>query len=240
VFVDPRLPAYPPEMHRLLGRSDLSRDDWQAAMDHYGVDSALLAYAGINRRVAWWEPARWALVFSGEDARVFVRRLPRFAALIAAREIPATFAFSTEEGMETLPLEVRPSASPVTDCDWSRRLGDLLFELDGTLSERARAAYARGLAAPVGCLARAEEARLGAWLGAVDLGAQRPAEALALLERALGAGNGELSTFTDRAAALEALGRRAEAAAAWSEVAARAGDSPLAVRARGRAARLKN
>jgi len=240
VFVDPRLPAYPPEMHRLLGRSDLSRAEWQAAMDHYGVDSALLAYAGINRRVAWWDPARWALVFSGGDARVFVRRLPRFAALIAAHEIPATFAFSVEEGTTTLPLESRPPASPVTDCEWSRRLGDLMFELDGTLSERARTAYARGLAAPVGCLARADEARLGAWLGAVDLGAQRPADALAFLERALGAGNRELSTFTDRAAALEALGRRAEAAAAWSDVAVRAGDSPLAVRARGRAARLKN
>ena len=240
VFIDPRLPAYPPEMHRLLGRSDLSREDWQAAMDHYGVDSALLAYAGVNRRIAWWDPARWALVFSGGDARVFVRRSPRFAALIAAHEIPATFAFSSEEGMETLPLEVRPAGSPVADCEWSRRLGELLFELDGTLSERARAAYARGLAAPVGCLARAEEARLGAWLGAVDLGAQRPADALALLERALGAGNRELSTFTDRAAALEALGRRAEAAAAWSDVAARAGDSPLAVRARGRAARLRD
>jgi hypothetical protein len=240
VFVDPRLPAYPPELHRLLGRSDLSRDEWQAAMDRYGVDSALLAYAGINRRVAWWDPARWALVFSGGDARVFVRRLPRFAALIAAHEIPATFAFSVEEGTTTLPLEARPPASPVTDCEWSRRLGDLMFELDGAPSERARAAYARGLAAPVGCLAPADESRLGAWLGAVELGAARPAAALGLLERALGAGNRELSTFTDRAAALEALGRRAEAAAAWSDVAARAGDSPLAVRARGRAARLSN
>jgi hypothetical protein len=115
-----------------------------------------------------------------------------------------------------------------------------MFELDGALSERARAAYARGLAAPVGCLAAPEVARLGAWLGAVDLGAQRPADALAFLERALGAGNRELSTFTDRAVALEALGRRAEAAAAWSDVAARAGDSPLAVRARTRAARLRN
>ena len=240
VFVDPRLPAYPPEMHRLLGRGDLTRDEWQAAMDHYDVDSALLAYAGVNRRVAWWDPARWALVFSGGDARLFVRRLPRFSALIAAHEIPATFAFSPEEGTATLPLEVRPAASPVADCEWSRRLGDLLFELDGALSARAHAAYARGLAWPAGCLARADEARLGAWLGAVELGAQRPADALASLERALGAGNRELSTFTDRAAALEALGRRAEAAAAWSDVAARAGDSPLAVRARGRAARLKN
>ncbi len=240
VFVDPRLPAYPPEMHRLLGRGDLTRDEWQAAMDHYGVDSALLAYAGVNRRVAWWDPARWALVFSADDARLFVRRLPRFSALIAAHEIPATFAFSPEEGTATLPLEVRPAASPVADCEWSRRLGDLLFELDGALSARAHAAYARGLASPPGCLARVDEARLGAWLGAVDLSAQRPADALASLERALGAGNRELSTFTDRAAALEALGRRAEAAAAWSDVAARAGDSPLAVRARGRAARLKN
>ena len=83
-----------------------------------------------------------------------------------------------------------------------------------------------------------EVARLGAWLGAVDLAAQRPADALAFLERALGAGNRELSTFTDRAAALEALGRRADAAAAWTDVAARAGDSPLALRARSRAARL--
>ncbi len=115
-----------------------------------------------------------------------------------------------------------------------------MFELDGALSERARAAYARALAAPVGCLAPAHVARLGAWLGAVDLGAQRPADALAFLERALGAGNRELSTFTDRAAALEALGRRAEAAAAWNDVAARAGDSPLAVGARARAARLQD
>ncbi len=188
---------------------------------------------GGTRRAGRWSG-------SGGDARVFVRRLPRFAALIAAHEIPATFAFSVEEGTTTLPLETRPSASPVTDCEWSRRLGDLMFELDGALSERARAAYARGLAAPVGCLAPADEARLGAWLGAVELGARRPADALAFLERALGAGNRELSTFADRAAALEALGRRAEAAAAWSDVAARAGDSPLAVRARGRAARLKN
>ena len=165
VFVDPRLPAYPPEMHRLLGRSDLTRDEWQAAMDRYGVDSALLAYAGINRRVAWWDPARWALVWSGGDARVFVRRLPRFAALIAAHEIPATFGFSVEEGTTTLPLETRPSASPVTDCEWSRRLGDLMFELDGTLSERARTAYARALASPVGCLARADESRLGRLAG---------------------------------------------------------------------------
>ena len=89
VFVDPRLPAYPAEfhrllgvfqcLHRLLGRSDLTRAEWSAAMDGFGVQTALLAYAGINPRVSWWDPERYALVFREADARVFVRRLPRFA-----------------------------------------------------------------------------------------------------------------------------------------------------------------
>lgn len=240
VFVDPRLPAYPPEMHRLLGRADLSRQEWGRAMDRYGVDSALLAYAGVNRRLSWWDPDRWALVFRGGDARIFVRRVPRFQALIASDEIPATFAFSPAEGNATVPLEVRPAASPVADCEWSRRLGDLMIELDGVLSARARAAYDRALAAAPGCLARPDEARLAAWMGAVELGERRSAEALALVQRALGAGDRELTTFVDRAEALEALGRRPEAAAAWDEAAARAGDSPLARRARAHAARLRN
>ena len=238
VFVDPRLPAYPPEMHRLLGRADVGRDEWSAAMDRYGVETALLAYAGLNRRVSWWDPTRWALVFRGGDARVFVRRLPRYAPLIAAREIPATFGFSVEDGTTTLPIDERPSASPVSDCEWSRRLGDLLFELDGTLSSRARQAYAQALAAPPGCLAPADEARICAWLGALDLEAGRAASALDLLVRALARGDRDLTTFTNRAAALEALGRRIEAADAWGAVAARAGDSALATRARERRAHL--
>jgi len=71
------LPAYPAELHALLGRADLTRAEWDAAMARYGVDAALLAYAGLNRRVAWWDPARWALVYRAHDARVFARRLPR-------------------------------------------------------------------------------------------------------------------------------------------------------------------
>src|SRR5262249_29396698 len=63
VFVAPRLPAYPPEMHRLLGRADLTRAEWDAALRGYGVDSALVAYAGLNRRAAWWDPETWALVY---------------------------------------------------------------------------------------------------------------------------------------------------------------------------------
>ena len=168
VFVDPRLPAYPPEMHRLLGRSEVGRDEWSAAMERYGVETALLTYAGVNRRVSWWDPERWALVFRGDDARVFVRRLPRFRSLIAATEIPASFGFSVEEGTTTEPLDARPSGSPVADCEWSRRVGELAFELDGGLSSRARAAYDRALAAPAGCLSAPEEARLCAWLGALE------------------------------------------------------------------------
>src|SRR5450432_3382535 len=238
VFVDPRLPAYPPEMHRLLGRADVGRVEWGAAMDHYGVETALLAYAGVNRRVAWWDPERWALVFRAGDARVFVRRLPRFGPLIAAREIPATFDFSVEEGTTTLPIEARPAESPVADCEWSRRVGDLLFELDGALSMRARQAYSRALAAPPGCLAPADEARICAWLGALDLEAGRAGSALELLARALARGDRDLTTVTNRAVALEALGRAGEAADAWAEVAARAGDSALGARARERRAHL--
>jgi hypothetical protein len=239
VFVDPRLPAYSPEMHRLLGQFDLSRDEWTVAMDRYGVETALLAYAGLNRRVAWWDPERWALVLREGDARVFVRRLPRYRALIAAREVPATFSFTVEEGTATHLVERRPATSPLPDCEWQRRVGDLAFDLDGAVSTRARAAYDRALAAPAGCLAAADEARLCAWLGALALGRGAGDEALALVDRALAHGDRDLTTLSNRALALEGLGRRQEAAAAWVEVASRAAGSPLEKRARERLERLQ-
>jgi hypothetical protein len=234
VFVDPRLPAYPPEMHRLLGRADLTRAEWSAALRRYGVDSALLAYAGLNRRVAWWDPAEWALVYRAHDARVFARRLPRFRALIAAREIPATFSFTPEEGAATVPLVDRPASSPVPDCEWQRRLGDLLFELDAVPSARARAAYERALAAPAGCLDPAEDARLAAWMGAVALGAGDARGAAALLDRALTHGDADLPTRANRALALERAGRLADAADAWADVAARGVGTPLGTKAEAR------
>jgi hypothetical protein len=163
VFVDPRLPAYPAEFHQLLGRFDLTRDEWNQAMERYGVESALLAYAGLNRRVSWWDPARWALIYRQHDARVFVRRLPKWRALIAAHEIPATFSFTVEEGTATLPIDEPPAASPVPACEWRRRLGDLFAELDEGRPERAVAAYRHALAVP-GCLAPADEAALRKWL----------------------------------------------------------------------------
>jgi hypothetical protein len=240
VFVDPRLPAYPPELHALLGRGDLSRGEWSQVMDRYGVETALCAYAGLNRRVAWWDPEIWALVYRQGDARVFVRRLPRYEAVIAAHEIPATFAFSAEEGAATLPLAERPARSPVPDCEWQRRVGDLLFELDGGASARTLAAYRRALAAPAGCLAPVDDARLAAWLGALALGARRPDEALALIDRARSHGDGEVTTLSNRALALEGLGRTSEAAEAWGEIATRAAGTTLGTKARARQQQLAN
>ncbi|MDB4983774.1 MAG: transrane and repeat-containing protein, partial [Myxococcales bacterium] len=238
VFVDPRLPAYPPEFHALLGRADVTRDEWSAAMERYGVDAALLAYAGLNRRVAWWDPARWALVYRAHDARVFVRRSPERDALIAEREVPATFAFTAAEGTTTLPLAERPAASPVSACEWQRRLGDLLFELDGAASPRTRAAYARALA-DAGCLEASRDAKLCAWLGALELQAGHFDAADTLLTRALRDGDPELTTRANRAFAWEALGRRRDAMAAWTDVAARARGTPLADVAAKRIAALR-
>ena len=227
VFVDPRLPAYPPEFHALLGRADLTRAEWDAAMERYDVRAALIAYAGLNRRVAWWDPARWALVYRANDARVFVRRSPRHRALIAEREIPATFSFTSAEGAATLPLLERPAESPVSGCEWQRRLGDLLFDLDGAASPRARAAYDRALA-EAGCLDAAREAQLCAWLGATDLAARHFVAAERLLARALDRGDPDVTTRANRALALEALGRRVDAARAWADVAARGRGTSLA------------
>jgi len=152
--------------------------------------------------------------------------------------IPLTFAFAVETGATPHPLLERPAASPVGDCEWQRRLGDLMFELDGAPSARALAAYNRALGAPAGCLLAGDEAKLAAWLGAIALGAGRAAEALPLLERALAHGDVELTTFTNRAVALEVLGRTRDAAAAWDAVIARAGESELTSHARSRRARL--
>jgi hypothetical protein len=236
VFVDPRLPAYPPELHALLGRGDLTRAEWDGAMNRFGVDSALLAYAGLNRRVAWWDPDVWALVYRAQDARVFVRRAPRWRSFIAAREIPATFTFTAAEGAVTVPLVQQPASSPVAACEWDRRLGELLFELEGPRSTAARAAYQRALAVP-GCLAPADERRLSAFSGAVALAEGRAGDAAARLERALALGDDDITTRVNLALALERAGRAREAAAAWADVATRATDPALVAKARARAAR---
>lgn len=225
VFVDPRLPAYPEAFHALLGNFDLTRAEWDAAMSRIGVDSALLTYAGLNRRVSWWDPARWALVYRAEDARVFVRRLPRWNQLIAEFEIPATFSFTVEDGTVTHPLEAQPEASTVPACEWQRRLGDIWFELEPEHQGlHAEAAYRRALDPP-GCLpSRADEARLAGWLGALDLAAGKVDRSISYLTRALAILPNDDRARAARARALIASGRQTEAVADWSIVEATSKD----------------
>jgi tetratricopeptide (TPR) repeat protein len=238
VFVDPRLPAYPREFHQLLGRGDVSRAEWTRSMDQFGVTSALLDYAGVNRRVAWWDPEAWALVFRAQDTRVFVRRLPAARDLIARYEIPASFSFTADEGSATVPLPTPPSGSPVPLCEWQLRLGDLLFDLEHDHDQRALDAYRQALGAPPGCLAPEREAAICAWLGAIDRAAGRNEQALALLDRSLAIAPDDTAVLTSRALALEALARHREAAQTWSRIAALAAGSPLGARAGARARSL--
>jgi tetratricopeptide (TPR) repeat protein len=237
VFVDPRLPAYPEDIHRLLGSFDLDRDTWDDAMAKYGVETALLAYAGVNRRVSWWEPRNWALVYRASDARVFVRRREKWRALIAAHEIPATFDFSVEQGTTTLPLEIKPVSSPVPECEWQRRLGDLCFDLDRGNTMRARRHYERALAVP-DCLAAQDEAALAAWMGALQLRASDWKRSVAYLDRALELSPNDAQTRANRATALERIGRREEAAADWIRVASQARGTPLGAAAAARSRAL--
>ncbi len=239
VFVDPRLPAYPMKFHRLLGRMDISREEWSQAMEGLGVESALLDYAGINRRVAFWDPERWALVFRAKDSRVFLRRLPKWRAFIAAFEIPATFAFTVENGARTRPLVAPPALSPVPGCEWQFRLGDLYFDLDSGKGDRATAAYRRALAAPIGCLGRDHELAASAWLGALDVSARRFEQALPLLDRALAVAPEDTAVLTDRALALGGLGRVGEARAVWGRIATLTAGTELGRRAAEKAATLR-
>jgi tetratricopeptide (TPR) repeat protein len=231
VFVDPRLPAYPVEFHRLLGRMDISREEWSQAMEKLGVESALLDYAGINRRMAFWDPARWALVFRAKDSRVFVRRLPHWKDFIAAFEIPATFDFAIETGAATQPLTRPPALSPVPACEWQIRLGDLDFDLDGGKSDRAMAAYRSALAAPAGCLTSEHERSAAAWIGSLEVSAGRFEQALPLLDRALAIAPEDTAVLTNRALALTGLGRKSEAHEVWTRIATLATGTELGRRA---------
>jgi len=237
VFVDPRLPAYPAEFHRLLGRFDVTRPEWTAAMERYGVDAALLADAGLNRRVAWWDPATWALVFRADDARVFVRRTAQWRALIAAKEIPATFSFTVEEGAATQPIDERPAASPLTDCEWQRRLGDLEFDLFPGHADRPRARYERAVATR-GCLPPAEEASLTAYLGGEALQHGAYARAVDYLDRAVALSGEDVRVRASRAAALEGMGRVDAALVDWMQVARAVPGTPVGKAASARVAAL--
>lgn len=244
VFQDPRINAYPAEMHATLRRMDLSRAEWEALLGRAGVEAALITFPGLNPRAALFDPARWALVYRSGEALVLVRRdsgRPGFAALAATDEIPLTFRFDRATGVEPIPLDRPPPGSPVRACEWQRRLGDL--HVARRDPDRAWTSYRAALAEGADCLdppARdptrvaagalalrfGEPARAAALLeGIADPAARinrsfallqldRPLEALAEVDAALAARPHDPEARFGRALALERLGRRPEAAAA--------------------------
>ena len=238
VFVDPRLPAYPEEMHRLLGSFDLDRATWGAAMDRYGVQTALLAYAGLNRRVAWWDPDEWALVFRADDSRVFVRRREQWRSLIAAHEVPATFDVLRRTGRHHV-----AARSPTETISGQRlRMATTAGRAGvraGRRAHRARAALLRTF--PGG--RRLPEPRpprvpprpgWGRWKSR----RRTPAHALTHLDRALALTPDDTRTRANRATVLERLGRRGDAAADWAAVAMQARGTPVGKAAAVRAHQL--
>lgn len=241
VFQDPRINSYPPEFHATLRRDDLSRAEWEAFLARFGVTTALVTYPDVNPRAALFDPARWALVYRDSEALVFAARMPSFAALIARDEIPITFVYGRDAGVTVAPLDLQPADSPVTDCEWARRLGD--FYLEGGAGMAARSAY-RSAVRVSGCLA--PDARSGAakalgdlelqvgdaaaaaeaYAGSHDPGALanlgfslislgRAAEAETVLEAALASDPNQPEARLAQGFALEALGRSADAIAAF-------------------------
>jgi hypothetical protein len=269
VFQDPRINSYPAAFHATLRRDDLSRDDWQKLMDQFEVTSALVSYPELNPRAALFDPARWALVYRDSEALVFVARRLSFATLIARHEIPMTFTFARGAGVTPRPLAARPDGAGVgpasADCDWQKRLGDVLLELsdeDGArdayaaaarvptcldAGARVAAAISRGdlalkngdAAAAVEAYAGIAEPRVRANRGLALMSLGRAREAEVDLTAALAGDSGQPEARLAQAFAFEALGRTSDAVAAFRAFIALAPQHPAAVRARAELERLR-
>ncbi|MCA1664215.1 MAG: hypothetical protein LC659_08100, partial [Myxococcales bacterium] len=181
VFEDARLPAYPDELHRAIDSTPNDPAAFDALLRRYDVDAALLAEPGTNRRSGSFDPDEWALVWRARNALVFARRTPQHAALIAAREIPLRVTFRWDDGMHTHPLTAPPPRSPVSRCEWDRRLAAVL-EGDGDVE---RALDVRGDALDHGCLAPRDEADARFYVGARLQRAGELARAVAEYDRVL-------------------------------------------------------
>jgi hypothetical protein len=203
VFQDPRINGYPPAFHALLRRDDLSRGEWDALLAGFGVATALVTYPAENPRAAFFDPDRWALVYRADDGLVFVRRRPEFAALVARAELPLRFVFDRATGVKALALNARPAGSPVTECEWQRRLGDFFAETQD--DRRALAAYQAAHAAR-GCLDDVAWLTTRMALGDAALRLHDPATAAEAY-----AGIDLPRAHTNRGLALLALGRAREA-----------------------------
>jgi hypothetical protein len=264
VFQDPRINSYPTAFHATLRRDDLSPGEWQTFLDRFGVTTALVSFPDLNPRAALFDPTRWALVYRDSEALVFVARLPAFAALIARDEVPMTFTFARGAGVSARPLATRPAGSPIPDCDWQKRLGDVLLELgDETgardayaaaakvpicldAGARVAAAIARGdlalkngdAAAAVEAYAGITEPRVRANRGLALMALGRAPEAEVDLTAALSAEPAQPEARLAQAFAFEALRRPADAIAAFRAFVALAPRDPAAPRARAEIARL--
>jgi hypothetical protein len=197
VFQDPRINGYPDAFHAVLRRADLSRAEWQAFLDGFGVTSALITFPSLNPRGALFEPALWALVYRENDGLVFTRRPLR----PGLRELPLTFAFSATGGLQPVPIAAPPAAAAASLCEWRRGLGD--YHRVAGENPAALAAYESALdgASDTACLGAAREA---AGTLALELG--DPGKAARLLD-----GVAAPVGRTNHGFALLALGRAAEA-----------------------------
>ena len=266
VFQDPRINGYPASFHAIMRRTDLTPAEWQALLDGFAVDAALVTYPGVNPRGAWFAPGFWALVYRARDGLVFTRRLPERASLIAKLEIPLTFSYAETTGLVARPLPRSPD-SLVAPCEWQRRLG----EVQRTDDVRAAAhAYQSALDTASGpCLKtewqtkvreslavlelqlgdRAKAARLLDGLpgpeartnhGFALLGLGQTAQALEDFDAVLSVMPSNDEAVFGRGLALEALGRGSEAAVAFRILLARSPNHLSAATAREHLRRLRS
>jgi tetratricopeptide (TPR) repeat protein len=171
---------------------------FDALLRRYGVDAALLADPGINRRAGSFDPDEWALVWRRPTALVFARRTPEHAALIAAREIPLRLTFRYADGTHAAPLWTPPARATVDRCEWDRRLAATL-DAEG---DPERALDARADAAGRRCLAPRDEADVRFYLGARLQRAGQLARATAEYDRALALDPAHAAARRNRAWAL--------------------------------------
>ena len=205
VFQDARLPAYPDEFHRALDRTPPA--EWDALMQRYGVDAALVDYPGINYRAGSFDPEWWALLWRTRDALVFARRTDAHRDLIARYEIPLRVRFDYATGSRVEALTAQPARSPVAPCEWDRRLAEALeneSDTDGALDARERALAA-------GCMSPAAEADVRFHLGARDQLRGQPRAATAEYDRVLALAPDHVDALINRGFARLLLGDKSGA-----------------------------
>ena len=81
-----------------------------------------------NPRAAFFDPARWALVYRAADGLVFVRAPARVRGAGRPRRDPGDASLRSRDRRRAAGPRRAPAGSPVTECEWQRRLGDFFVE----------------------------------------------------------------------------------------------------------------